>query len=129
MLELVRVRAGPARVLDLLLPCRDLSEAPWKLPVRAPEVDLEGERVLARTLLDHPLQRCVRDETPIPVVFALDLGRRKARRQRAARHHVLRADLVRAVIEIDEVAGAHVYSADAEAHFARIDAVEIDQPF
>src|ERR1700746_305924 len=57
--ELVRVCARPARVLDLLLPRRDLGEVAGKLATRAPEVDLERERVLALAVLEDPLQRGV----------------------------------------------------------------------
>src|SRR3977135_2062230 len=54
-LELVRVCASPARVLDLLLPRRNLGEVAGKLATRAPEVDLERERVLALAVLEDPL--------------------------------------------------------------------------
>ena len=36
--------------------------------------------------------------------------------------------LVRRRVEIDEIAGAHVDRADADARRAAIDAVEVDQP-
>ena len=39
-----------------------------KLAARAPEIDLEGERVLPRPGVDHPLQRRVGDEAAVPVV-------------------------------------------------------------
>src|SRR5262245_40728984 len=58
-LELISVRARPARVLDLLLPRRNLGEVAGKLATRAPEVDLERERVLALAVLEDPLQRGV----------------------------------------------------------------------
>src|SRR5215469_4295844 len=70
-LELVRGRARPARVLDLLLPRSNLSEVAGKLATRAPEVDLERERVLALAVLEDPLQWGVGDEAAVPVVFAL----------------------------------------------------------
>src|SRR5262249_3928443 len=58
-LELVRICARPTRVLDLLLPRSNLGEVAGKLAARAPEVDLERERVLARAVLEEPLQRSV----------------------------------------------------------------------
>ena len=127
-LELISVGARPAGILDFLVPRRDLGQIAGKFAARAPEIHLKRERVLARALLDHPLQRRVRDEAAVPVEFAFDLHRRKAGRQRSARHHVLGPDRVRGVIEIDEIAGAHVHGADAEAHPARIDPVEVDKP-
>src|SRR5262249_51339449 len=115
--------------LDLLLPRSNLGKVAGKLAARAPEVDLERERVLALAVLEHPLQRGVRDEATVPVVFTLDLDGRKARRQRAASHHVLGADRPCRVVETDEVAGACVDGANGEVHFTRIDAIEIDELF
>ncbi len=40
---------------------------------------------------------------------------------------MLEGDLVRRGVEINEVAGADIDRADAKAHLAGIDAVEIDQ--
>src|SRR5947207_1796452 len=79
-------------------------------------------------VVDHPTQRRVRDQATVPIVLALDLDRGKSGRQCTARHHVLRADAVRCRVEIGDVAGADVYRADAEAHGAAVDPVEIDQP-
>ena len=115
-------------ILDFLLAHHDLGQIARNLAARAPEIHLKGQRVLARALLDHPLQRRVRDEASVPVELALDLDRRKAGRKRAARHHVLGSDRMRFVVEVDEIAGAHVHRADAEAHLAGIDPVEVDKP-
>src|SRR5262245_45616797 len=109
------------------MPRRNLGQIGRKLAAGAPEIDLEGERVLPRAVVGDPLQRRVRDETTIPVVFALDLGCRESRRQRAARYRVLRADRVRRRVEIDEVTGADVHRTDAEAHLAGIDPIEVDE--
>src|SRR6185436_14499004 len=46
---------------------------------------------------------------------------------RAACHHVLGADRVRGVVEVNEVPAAHIDSADAEAGFSGIDPVEVDE--
>ena len=100
----------------------ELDHVARQLAARAPQVDLEGQRVLARRGVEHPLQRRVGDDAAVPVILAVDLGRREARRQRAAGDDMRRADLVRGAVEIDEVAGPDVDCADAEAHLARIDA-------
>ena len=47
---------------------------------------------------------------------------------RAARQHVLGTDRMRLVVEVDEIAGAHVHRACAEAHLAGIDPAEVDKP-
>ena len=54
--------------------------------MRAPDVDLESERVLAWTGLDHPLQWCIGDETAVPVELAVNLNGRKAGRKSPASH-------------------------------------------
>ncbi len=125
---MIRIGARAARILDFLLAHRDLGHGARQDAARAPQIDLEGERVARRTALEHPAQRCVRDQAAVPVVLALDLDRRKGRRQGAARHHVLGADAVGGVVEIDEVSGRHVDRTDAEARLAGVDPIEIDQP-
>src|SRR3954452_6760945 len=42
--------------------------------------------------------------------------------------HVLGSDRVRGVVEIDKVAGSHVYRAHTETHLASIDPGEVDEP-
>jgi len=75
----------------------------------------------------------------IPTILVTALGRRPSiilhrsrppgrRGNRSARHHVLGSDRMGFVIEVDEIAGAHVHRADAEAHVAGIDPVEVDKP-
>ena len=80
------------------------------------------------SLVEHVVERRVRDEAAVPVMLAVDLDRRKSWRQCARGHDVLRADLLFRVVEIGEVAGAHVHRADAEAHVLLVDEVEVDQP-
>ncbi len=67
----------------------DLDHVARQLAARAPQIDLEGERVLARPAVEHPLQRRVGDDAAVPVVVAVDLDGGEARRQGAARHDVL----------------------------------------
>ena len=119
---------GAAAVLDLLRPHRHLGKVARQGALRAPQVHLQHQRVEARARRQHPVQRRVGNQAAVPVelVFHLDGG--EGGRQGAAGHHVLGADHVRLVVEIGEVAGAHVHRADAEAHLARVDAVEIHQP-
>ncbi len=125
--ELVGAGAGAARIADVLLAHVDFDHIARQLAAGAPQVDLEGERVLARPGIEHPLQRRVGDDAAVPVELAVDLGGGKARRQRAAGHDMGGGDLVRLVVEIGEVAGPDVGGADAEAGLARIDPVEIHQ--
>ena len=126
-LELIRRRPRAARKADVLLAQLRLHEVARKLAAGAPEIDLEGQRILTRSAVEHPLQRRIRHEAAVPILLAVDLGRWKPGRQRAAGHHMRRADLMRGVVEIDEVAGADVHSADAETHRAFIDQVEVHQ--
>ena len=77
--------------------------------------------------LGHPLQRRIRDEAAVPILLAFDLDRRKARRQRTARHDMLRPDGVSGGVEIDEIAGPDIDGARAEARHPGIEAIKIDQ--
>ena len=77
---------------------------------------------------EHPLQRRVGDDAAVPVIFAVDFGGRKARGQRAARHDVAEIDSMGGGVEIGEIAVADIDRADAQARFAGIEPVEIDQP-
>src|SRR5262249_62346189 len=124
------IRAGTraTRILDFLLARHDVGQIAGKLAAGAPEIDLKGQRVLAGALVKDPLQRWVRDEASVPVEFALDLDRRKAKRKGSARHHVLGSDRMCCVIEVDEIASAHVRRADTEAHVTGIDPIEVDKP-
>ena len=126
--ETRRSRAGAARIHDFLLPRVHVRHVARKLAARRPEIDLEHQRVPLRAAVDHPAQRRVGDKPAVPIIFAVDLDRRKRRRQRAACHDVFRPDAVRGGIEISEIAGPHIDGADAQARRPVIDAIEIDQP-
>lgn len=62
-------------------------------------------------------------------MFALDLDRGEAGRQRAARHHMLGSNHPCPGVEIDEVAAAHIDGAEAETHIllVGVHAVEVDE--
>src|SRR5262245_10586677 len=81
ILELVSRRAGPAGVLNFLLTNFRFLQVARQFTVRTPQIDLKGKRVLMRPVVQHPLQRGIGYKTTIPVVLALDLGRRKPRWQ------------------------------------------------
>jgi hypothetical protein len=75
------------------------------------------------------LQRRVRYKAAVPIMFALDFGSGQTRRQRAARHDMFHANIMRGVVEIDEVASAHIHRADAKTGHPAIDEVKIHQAF
>src|SRR5262245_35004324 len=129
LLELIGVGPRPAGILNLLLSRQDVIEIARQLAARAPQVDLEYERVQAGIALHHPLQRRVRDETAVPIEFAIHLDGGTAGRQRPARHDVLGPDRVGGRVEIHEVAAADIDGADTEPHLAGIDAIEVDESF
>ena len=54
-LELVGVGARATRILDFLLARHDVGQIAGKLAARAPEIHLEGERVLARAVARRPI--------------------------------------------------------------------------
>ena len=78
-------------------------------------------------LFEQMLQRRVRDDAAVPEMVGADPDHRQGRRQRAAGHHVLRLDLLVAIVEIDEVAGQHVDGADRKADLALVDDGEVDE--
>src|SRR5262249_29115268 len=83
-------------------------------------------RVASWPRAEHPFQRRVRDQAAVPKIFVADLSGRETRRQRARSGDMFERDLMRGRIEISEVAAMHFDRADAKAHLAGIDTVEID---
>src|SRR5262249_53493828 len=73
-LEMVGVGSGAARKLDLLLTRGYLEEIAGKFAACTPEIHLKREGILAEAVLCDPLQRCVRDQAAVPIIFALDFG-------------------------------------------------------
>src|SRR4029079_11755582 len=127
-LELTCARSRSARKLNLFLTGCDFRHVTRKRPLRAPQVNLKGERILAaRIALDYPLQWRVRHEAAIPIVLAIDLDGGKPRWQCPARPDVLRRNLVSGGIEIDEVAGPHIDRTRAEPGHPRVEAIKIHQ--
>src|SRR5262249_51210389 len=120
-------RPRAAREADLLRPHVGIEKIAWQLALRVPEIDLEGERVSPRPAIEHPLQGRVGNETTIPIVLAIDLRGREARRQRAAGDDMCGSDPVGGGVEIDEIPAAHVDRADTQARAAGIDAIKVDQ--
>ena len=116
-------RMSFSRSLTSLEICRQMAAA-------LKYIDLERQAAATRIVIQHVLQRRVGDETAVPVVFAVDLDRWKTGRQRAARHHMLRANGGFRAVEIGEAAGAHIHRSDAEAGaLGIVDAVEVDELF
>src|SRR5882672_2400360 len=128
MLVLVCGRPRAARKADVLRPQIGIGKIVWELALCAPEIDLEGERVSPRPTVEHPLQGRVGNYATIPIILAIDLGGRKAWRQRAAGDDMRRGDPVGGGVEIDEIPGPHVDRADAQARAARVDAIKVDEP-
>src|SRR5262249_50599989 len=116
-----------ARVADFLGPHIGIGKIARHLALCAPEIDLEGERVSPWPAVEHPLQRSVGKDATIPKILAVDLGGGKARWQRAAGHDMRGSDLVGGGVEIDEIAGSYVDSADAQAGAAGVDAIKVDE--
>src|SRR6185295_20322515 len=118
-------RQGAAGKANFLLAHCGVEEIAWHLPHSAPQVDLEGERVLARPRLEYPLQRRVGNAAAIPIVLAVDLGNREPGWKGSASHHMLRADVIGRVVETDEISGPYIGRTDAKAHAAGVDPVKI----
>src|SRR4029453_17672955 len=91
-LETAGAGSSKARINDPFPPRLDFGDMTREIAASAPEINLEGERVLPRHVFDDPFQRRVGDEAAIPIMLAVDLNGGKAWRQCAARHDVLGAD-------------------------------------
>ena len=84
------------------------------LPVRVPDVDREHERVLPRVVVEHRLDRGVRQDAAIPVELAVDAHGREGRRQRARGHHVADVERHVAAVEVAHLAGADIGGPDGQ---------------
>src|SRR5262245_4256057 len=118
---------GSARIHDVLVSHFHLGQIMWQRTAGTPKVDLERERVFPRLAVEHPLQRSVGNKSTVPIIFSIDFCGRKARRQRAAGHDMLRSYAMGGGVEIGEVSSTDIYGADAEPHVSCIDPVEIHQ--
>ena len=75
------------------------------------------------------MERRVGNEAAIPINFAVNFGGRESGRKGAAGHDVRRADATGRIVEKSQISGLHIRCADAEAHGAGVDPVEIDKAF
>ena len=75
-------------------------------------------------VVEHRLDRRVRQDAAVPIELAVDADRRKGRRQRAGRHHVADAERHFAAVEIAHLGGPHVGGADRQPRRALVDAGE-----
>ena len=121
------VARDAARILDVLVPVEHLPDRVRLVAHRVPEMDGEDQRVLARIVVEDRLGRRVGEDAAVPVELAVDAHRRKRRRQRAGRHHVLDVDRHVAAVEVVHRAGAHMGGADGQPRPAIVDQVEVDQ--
>src|SRR5215470_15104537 len=127
--ERLHPHAAAAGVANILLSLRNGVEVLGSIASRREEIDLKGERAAPRKALHYVTQRGVGDEAAIPIALAVDLDRREAWRERAAGHHVLWPNDLARIVETHKVTGAHVDCANAEPGFARVDTLEVDEPF
>ena len=122
-----RRQARPARVADVLLPLARLGQVGRHLAAGGEQVHLEHQARPVARLVEHVLQRRVRHQPAVPEELAVDLDRREARGQGAARHDVARVDPLLPAVEVDEVAALDVDRADREADRAGVEELEVDQ--
>ena len=120
--------AGAAGILDVFLPLRDVEQGLRHLALRAPQIDLEHQGVVAGMPAQHLRQGRVRHQAAVPVELAVDFHRREARRQRARGHDVLGTQAHFGAVEHHLVARAYIHRAHADAGLAAVEPVEVDQP-
>src|SRR5262249_52738233 len=79
------------------------------------------------TPLEHIFEGGVGNEASIPIGLTINRDGRKAWRQSAARHDMLRTYRLGGGVEILHVACQYLYRADACSHHARVQQVEVDK--
>ena len=104
-----------------------MREIARQLAFCAPQVDLNGKRVSPRPIIEYPLQWCVGNEAPIPIIFAVNLSGGKTGWQLAARNDMRRADAMSFGVEVHEISSAHIHRTDAQAHASGVDAIEVHE--
>ncbi len=93
------------------------------------QIHLEGEPAAAGIIAENVLQRRIGNQAAIPIELAIGFHRGKRRGQRAAGHDMPGPNLHLRIVEVAKIARSHIDGAHAEAGFARIDAIKIDQAF
>src|SRR5271168_2155984 len=88
----VRNESRTAGVANILFALADFIEISRQAPVFWKNIDLEDQATAARIIINYVLQWRVGEETSIPILFAINLDRRKARRQRPTGHDVFWAN-------------------------------------
>ena len=125
--HLVGDSACAARILNVFLAARYFHQVVGDAALGRPKVDLECQGVTC-IAGQHARERRVGDDAAIPVMLALNFDGGEFRRQRAGGRKVLRSQPAVGGIEIGQIAGADIDRADADAHFARVQPVEVNKP-
>ena len=81
----------------------------------------------ARVVVEHRLDRRVRQDAAVPIELAVDAHGGEGRRQRARGHDVADVERHVAAVEVAHLAGADVGGADRQPGLLAIDPVEVDQ--
>src|SRR5262245_22911569 len=83
-LELTRDMAGnSARILNVLLPMKNLPDRLGLWSGRVPHMNCEDERAAARIVIEDHLGRRVRQDSAVPIELTVNADSRKGWRQRA----------------------------------------------
>ena len=128
LFENVCVKPRSARITDILFPLCDVEECFWQQSAGAKEIYLEHAHVVARsTIVEHVLKRRVGYKSAIPIRLSIDCDWRKAGRQRATRHDVVRRNCFQRRIEVPHIAGANLHGADTEPDMSCIQKFKIDK--
>ena len=115
------------RVLNVLMPMKNLSHRLWLGASRIPHVHGKDQRVFAWIIIEHDLGRSVRQDATVPVQFSVDTDRRKCRRQGAGSKNVFYRNLRHTAIEVAHLAGPHMSGPDGEPQSVTIDPREVDK--
>src|ERR1700722_3713254 len=112
-MQIICSKARTAGVANIFIALGDLSEIGRYAAVRREDVDLKDQAAAPRIIVHHVREWRVGEQSSVPILFAIDLDRRKAGRYCPTRHNMLGTNCNFLAIEIVEVAGPYVDRADA----------------
>src|SRR5215468_4369472 len=120
LLDASGIESRLARILDVLGALEDLVEIDRQLTSGAEQIYLNDQGLDLRRIVQHVPQRRVRHEPTIPVIVPVDLDGGETRRQRPARHDVVRSEPTLPIVEVDRVSGVYVHRTHTQPDAVRV---------
>ena len=91
--QVIRSKARTAGITNIFIALGDLSEIGRHAAVRRENVDLKDQAAAPRIVVHHVRERCVGEQSSVPILFPFDLDRRKAGWYCPTCHNIARDEL------------------------------------